>query len=39
MLIFTGYNIWKLFLLGILGQAAICLWFRMFRDPKEEEHG
>lgn len=39
MLIFTGYNIWKLFLLGILGQAAICLWFRMFRDPKEEDHG
>lgn len=39
MLIFTGYNIWKLFLLGILGQVAVCLWFRMFRDPKEEDNG
>ena len=39
MLIFTGYNIWKLFLLGILGQAAVCLWFRMFQSPKEEENG
>lgn len=39
MLIFTGYNIWKLFLLGILGQAAVLLWFRMFHGPKEEKHG
>ena len=39
MLIFTGYNIWKLFLLGILGQAAVLLWFRMFHTPKEEENG
>ena len=39
MLIFTGYNIWKLFLLGILGQAAVFLWFRMFHTPKEEENG
>lgn len=37
MLIFTGFNIWKLFLLGILGQAAVWLWFRMFRTPKEEK--
>lgn len=37
------YNFWKLFLLGIPGQFAIFLWFRMFRSPviKEEEalHG
>lgn len=39
MLVFTGYNIWKLFLLGILGQAAVTLWFRMFRTPKEEADG
>ena len=39
MLIFTGYNIWKLFLLGILGQAAVLLWFRMFHTPKEDNHG
>lgn len=37
MLIFTPFNIWKLFLLGILGQAAVWLWFRMFRTPKEEK--
>ena len=39
MLIFTGFNIWKLFLLGVLGQAAVWLWFRMFRSPKEEADG
>lgn len=39
MLIFTGFNIWRLFLLGILGQAAVWLWFRMFRTPKEESDG
>jgi transcriptional regulator with XRE-family HTH domain len=39
MLIFTGYNIWKLFLLGIMGQVAIFLWFRMFHGPKEENDG
>lgn len=39
MLIFTRFNIWKLFLLGILGQAAVWLWFRMFRTPKEEDDG
>ena len=39
MLIFLGVNMWKLFLLGVLGQAAVLLWFRMFRAPKEEIHG
>ena len=39
MLVFTGFNIWKLFLLGILGQAAVWLWFRIFRSPKEENNG
>jgi len=39
MLIFTGYNIWKLFLLGLLGQAAVLLWFRMFHGNKEESNG
>ena len=28
------YNFWKLFLLGIPGQIAIFLWFRMFRPTK-----
>ena len=34
------YNFWKLFLLGIPGQIAIFLWFRMFRKlPSEEQNG
>ena len=35
LLIFLHWNTWKVFLLGIPGQAAIFLWFRMYR-PKEE---
>lgn len=31
------YNFWKIFLLGIPGQIAIFLWFRMFRPSKSEE--
>ena len=32
---FWGFHLWKLFLLGIPGQIAIFLWFRMFRPVKE----
>ena len=32
-----GYSFWKLFLLGIPGQIAIFLWFRMFRPAKSKE--
>ena len=40
LLVFWGFNIWKLFLLGIPGQLAIWLWFRMYRkNPKEENNG
>ena len=31
------YNFWKLFLLGIPGQIAIFLWFRMFRPAKNAD--
>jgi len=31
------YNFWKIFLLGIPGQIAISLWFRMFRPVRERE--
>ena len=34
-LTFFGCNFWKIFLLGIPGQAAILLWFRMFRTVKD----
>lgn len=37
LLLFGGFNIWKLFLLGIPGQLAIFFWFRLFRKPGREE--
>jgi transcriptional regulator with XRE-family HTH domain len=42
MIIYTvyHYNFWKIFLLGIPGQIAIFLWFRLYRkNPKEEQNG
>jgi len=39
VLIICKYNFWKLFLLGIPGQIAIFLWFRMFRPVREKENG
>lgn len=36
LLYFASLNVWKLFLLGIPGQIAIFLWFRLFRSPKQE---
>ena len=35
---FMGVNIWKMFLLGIPGQIAIWLWFRLFSTAKGEKH-
>lgn len=40
LLVFLHLNIWKLFLLGIPGQAAVLLWFRLYhKHPREEENG
>ena len=40
LLVLFRWNIWKLYLLGIPGQVAIFLWFRLYRKyPKEEENG
>lgn len=40
LLLFLEINIWKLFLLGIPGQVAIILWFRLYhKAPREDEHG
>lgn len=36
VLVFLHYNLWKIVLLGLVGQAAISLWFFMFWHPKEE---
>jgi hypothetical protein len=37
MLLFFQLNIWKLFLLGVPGQAAVLLWFRLYRKTPREE--
>ena len=37
LLVIFNYNFWKLYLLGIPGQIAIFLWFRMFRPAKDKE--
>ncbi len=39
LLMFFDLNIWRIFLLGIPGQIAIFLWFRMFRPVREEKDG
>ena len=40
LLMFFSLNIWKLFLLGIPGQAAIILWFRLYhKSGREEQNG
>lgn len=40
LLVIFGLNSWKIFLLGIPGQLAIFLWFRLYRkQPKEENNG
>ena len=37
LLVLGGWNVWRIFLLGIPGQVAIFLWFRLFRPVKKEE--
>lgn len=37
LLVFFNINIWKIYLLGIPGQIAIFLWFRLFTPGKKEE--
>ena len=40
LLVLCDLNIWRIYLLGIPGQLAIYLWFRMFRPVKEDKnHG
>lgn len=38
LLLIFRRNYWKVYLLGIPGQAAIFLWFRLFRPAKEKHH-
>jgi len=37
-LVFLRFNMWKMFLLGIPGEIATSLWFRLFRPAKETEY-
>ena len=37
MLMLLNFNMWKLYLLGIPGQVAIWLWFRLFRPSRKEK--
>lgn len=37
LLVLLQLNIWKLFLLGIPGQIAVLLWFRLYRKQPAEE--
>ena len=37
LLVLAGLNIWMMFLLCVPGQAAILLWFKLFRPSKKEE--
>ena len=37
MWVFFHIDVWRVFLLGIPGQIAVLLWFRLFRTPKEKE--
>ena len=37
LLVFANANVWKIILLGLLGQLAIFLWFRMLRVPGKGE--
>ena len=39
LLVFTKHNYWKIYLLGIPGQIAVWLWFRLFRPAKEKSNG
>ena len=35
--VFLDWDIWRMFLLGIPGQLAVLLWFRLFRSPQLKE--
>ena len=39
LLLFFDFNLWKIFLLGIPGQLAIFLAFRLKKYPKEDNNG
>ena len=38
LLVVGGVNVWRILPMGLLGQAAILLWLKMFRSVKEDNH-
>ena len=38
LLLTAKVNVWRILPMGLLGQAAIILWFKMFRPVKEDSH-
>ena len=38
LLLVGKVNVWRILPMGLLGQAAIILWFKMFRPVKEDSH-
>ena len=38
LLLLGRVNVWRILPMGLLGQAAIILWFKMFRSEKEDKH-
>ena len=38
LLVFLRFNMWRMFLLGIPGEIAIFLWFRLFRPEQGNVH-
>ncbi len=38
LLVFAHANVWKLIFLGLIGQAAVCMWFRMLHG-REKQNG
>ena len=39
LLVAAKVNVWRILPMGLLGQAAIILWFKMFRSAKEDING
>ena len=38
LLVVGKVNVWRILPMGLLGQIAIILWFKMFRPEKEDNH-
>ena len=38
LLVTAKVNVWRILPMGLLGQIAIILWFKMFRPVKEDNH-